>query len=484
MQFWNELEGQVFDGLYPLRRLVRSEGRSAWFETWVETKAGDGRPATISLTESLTDADEVADRLESAQRLRHANLLSISKVGRARFENTLFVYALMEYTEQSLSDVLRDQPLSKEEAQQVGEALAGALTTIHRQGLFHGRVEPASVLAVGEMVKLRSDCLQSPGGTRAGDVAGIGATLFQAFTQRKPEAADDAQINRLPAPFAEIVRNSLSARWGLAQVAAALRPASAVVMPEPPQVPRAADPVSAAAAPGQSAPGKPAPPAQEPPRAAKPAAAPPAASTISSRPLSSREERPSREETDETPSNSGRPLTLYVAIGLVLLLLIGWLIFRPKGNSTANPVSSQQASSPQAAPAPPPGPNPEAAAPAAAPAPAQAPKARPAKPPAVRVAPAEGTPPAAEPASANGRPVWRVIAFTYNREDQAQRKVAEISQQHSDLRPSVFSVPKGGQTRFLVTIGGAMDRSRAQALRDKASAMGLPADTYIQNFSQ
>ena len=33
MQFWNELEGQTIDGVYPLRRLVRSEGRSAWFET-------------------------------------------------------------------------------------------------------------------------------------------------------------------------------------------------------------------------------------------------------------------------------------------------------------------------------------------------------------------------------------------------------------------------------------------------------------------
>ncbi len=33
MQFWNELEGQTLDRLYPLRRLVRSEGRSAWFET-------------------------------------------------------------------------------------------------------------------------------------------------------------------------------------------------------------------------------------------------------------------------------------------------------------------------------------------------------------------------------------------------------------------------------------------------------------------
>ena len=243
MQFWNELEGRVFDG-YLLRRLMRSEGRTAWFET----DAGDGQRATISVTESLTDVDEVIERLEAAQRLQDPNLVVIFKVGRARFEKALFVYALMEYTEQNLYEVLEQQSLSKEDVQQVAEALVGALTTIHQHGLLHGHVEPASVLSVGETVKLRSDCLQTPGSTRAGDVAGIGATVFQAFTQRKAEKADDGQINRLPAPFAEIVRNSLSSRWSLAQVAAALRP------PAAPAVGSAAAPPSHAVAPPISTP--------------------------------------------------------------------------------------------------------------------------------------------------------------------------------------------------------------------------------------
>ena len=213
MQFWNELEGQTIDRLYPLRRLVRSEGRSAWFET--ATGEELNTPATISLTEALTDADEVSARLKAAQSLKHPNLVSITQVGQVRVDNTLIVYAVMEHIEQSLSDVLQTQTLTVDEGREVAEALVGALTAIHQKGMSHGHVEAASVLATEETVKLRSDCLQTSAAGQAEDVAGIGTTLFHAFTQRKALTATDAQINRIPAPFAEIIRNSFARRWTL-----------------------------------------------------------------------------------------------------------------------------------------------------------------------------------------------------------------------------------------------------------------------------
>jgi hypothetical protein len=188
-------------------------------------------PATISLTEALTDADEVVARLQAAQNLNHPNLVSIFKVGQVNLDNTLFVYAVMEHIEQSLSDVLQSQALSPEEGREVAEAMVGALTAIHQKGMSHGHVEAASVLATEETVKLRSDCLQMSAAGQADDVAGIGATLFHAFTQRKALSATDAQINRIPAPFAEIVRNSFARRWNLAQVANALKPSPPVTEP-------------------------------------------------------------------------------------------------------------------------------------------------------------------------------------------------------------------------------------------------------------
>src|SRR5580658_346540 len=241
MQFWNELEGRTIDGVYPLRRLVRSEGRHAWFET--ETAEPEAGPATISLTEAATDADEVLERLQAAQQLKHPNLVTITKVGQVRVDNTLVVYALMEHIEQSLSDVLQSQALSPEEGREVAEALVGALTAIHQSGMSHGHVEAASVLATEETVKLRSDCLHIGTAGQAEDVAGIGTTLFHAFTQRKALTATDAQINRIPAPFAEIIRNSFARRWTLAQIANALKPGQPAAQATPSAPPPVREPV-------------------------------------------------------------------------------------------------------------------------------------------------------------------------------------------------------------------------------------------------
>jgi hypothetical protein len=73
------------------------------------------------------------------------------------------------------------------------------------------------------------------------------------------------------------------------------------------------------------------------------------------------------------------------------------------------------------------------------------------------------------------------VAFTYNRKDQAQKKAASLGQKHPDLRPEVFS-PTGGAP-WLVTIGGVQQRDAAYALAHKASAFGLPRDTYAQNYT-
>jgi hypothetical protein len=449
MQFWNELEGRTIDGVYPLRRLVRSEGRHAWFET--ETGEPEAGPATISLTEAATDADEVLERLQAAQQLKHPNLMTITKVGQVRVDTTLVIYAVMEHIEQSLSDVLQSQALSPEEVREVAEALVSSLTAIHQQGMSHGRVEAASVLATEDTVKLRSDCLHTNPAGQADDVAAIGTTLFHAFTQRKALSATDAQINRIPAPFAEIIRNSFGRKWTLAQISNALKPVLPVasVIPQP-----------AAAAP---------PPPAPPPVAVKapvstppPPAYRPAAPEVPSR-------RTLRSDEDEEPVKQ-KPWLLYGGLGVVLLAIIGWLLLRP--HSVQAPVETPtQATAP--APAPP--------APAIATA-----KPPVARPPAAKPNPSAGASAARSDAAtvpADGRTVWRVVAYTYRGQTKASDMVAKISGKHSDLDAEVFS-PPGRGTVYLVTVGGAMDHDAAVKMRNKAQREGLPADSYVQNFSR
>ena len=477
MQFWNELEGQTIDGLYPLRRLVRSEGRSAWFET--ETGEPQSTPATISLTEALTDADEVVERLQAAQNLKHPNLVSIVKVGQVQVDNTLLVYAVMEHIEQSLSDVLQIQALSPEEGREVAEALVGALAAIHQKGMSHGHVEAASVLATEETVKLRSDCLHTTAGGQADDVAGIGTTLFHAFTQRKGLTATDVQINRVPAPFAEIIRNSFARRWTLAQISNALKPVLpvATVIPPPPAPAPAPTPAPAPAptptpaptatpaptpapAPIPSRPPVPAPasPQPEPVAVKAPAPRPPIAERLVTPPIPV--PRTLRTAEEEQPAVAKRrPLALYGALGVVVLAILGWLFLRPHSASAPASTETAQTATKPAVPVAPPA----------------------EKPPAVKPGPSSPVPRTQPTASADGRSVWRVVAYTYRGQTKAEAMVAEISSKHPDLGAEVFPTRSGV---YLVTVGGAMDRDEAAKMRDKAQRLGLPADTYVQNFSK
>jgi hypothetical protein len=78
--------------------------------------------------------------------------------------------------------------------------------------------------------------------------------------------------------------------------------------------------------------------------------------------------------------------------------------------------------------------------------------------------------------------IWRVVAYTYNHQDQAEHKAQTINSKYPDLKAEVFS-PKGNSAPYLVTLGGPMERDAAFRLRNKAVSEGLPRDMYAQNYS-
>jgi hypothetical protein len=321
-----------------------------------------------------------------------------------------------------------------------------------------------NVLAVGEVIKLRSDCIRETLEGEEGvalkkkDVRDYATLLLQALTQKR-RLEDASREGPLPAPFEQIVRKGMSGEWGLAEIGAALkRPsvaqaiARAGVTPDAPKVEmRIAEPAGASSGTAASV----------TPASGVPGTAPSVARRI-------------RVPVDGEPRKFG-PRGIAYAVGTLLILLLGWLFVHSRSSGSAGSPGSSGAvqETPTSAPA------------AQESAPAATGSADPAD---VESHPAPGAGAVMESAPASmgknvagdSRGLWRVIAFTYNREDQAQQKVAEIAKSHPDLSPTVFT--PSGRAPFLVTLGGPMSMQEAFALSGKAKREGLPRDTYAQNY--
>ena len=76
---------------------------------------------------------------------------------------------------------------------------------------------------------------------------------------------------------------------------------------------------------------------------------------------------------------------------------------------------------------------------------------------------------------------WRVVVYTYAREADARQRARIINSKRPGLQAEVFS-PGGGNSPYLVAIGGWMEREAANRLRQRAIKLGLPRDAYIQIF--
>jgi eukaryotic-like serine/threonine-protein kinase len=146
----------------------------------------------------------------------------------------------------------------------------------------------------------------------------------------------------------------------------------------------------------------------------------------------------------------GAAAGLVIAIGLVFAV-------RPSANSKAD--------APVPLPAPPP--------------PAAAPSSTPAAAPSVEAA---GASP--RPSAPQSRPAWRVVAYTYHRYRDAERKAGAINSRWPGLHAAVFA-PRGKERPpYFVALGGRMTHSEALNLRQVARAKGLPRDTFVRNYSE
>src|SRR5580704_15942069 len=225
MELWTEYEGRTIDGSFPLTKLLRPEGRSAFFST----SNGNGVPRVIRLIESHFDEDEILARWRGVTALDNPNVLKLEEFGQVVLDGTSLVYAVMEAVDANLGEVLNGQRLTVPETRQLAASLIAVLEALHAHGFVHEHVEAANVFAVGEVVKLRSDCIrETPEGEegqelKRRDVRDLAVLLLQALTQKKTLEAGGR--DPLPAPFDQIVRKGMSGEWGVAEIAAALETA-------------------------------------------------------------------------------------------------------------------------------------------------------------------------------------------------------------------------------------------------------------------
>jgi TonB family protein len=246
-------EGQMVEGIFPLRQYLGGSDHSAVFLT--EFGSGDPQKAVIKLLPcDPATADMQLSRWESAGQLSHPNLLRLFRSGRSRIDGHDLLYLVMEYAEEDLSQILPQRALTPEETRDMLGPLLDALGYLHGRGFVHGDLKPANILATGDHLKLSSDASSRSEESRsvrrragaydppeassgmltpAADVWSLGMTLVEVLTQHLPEwqpAANREPVVpvSLPAPFLEIARQCLQLepdrRIGVAGIAARMNP--------------------------------------------------------------------------------------------------------------------------------------------------------------------------------------------------------------------------------------------------------------------
>lgn len=232
-------EGQVIDGRFPLLQYLGGGQRSAVFVT--EREDQGPRKAAIKLIPADAPPGPAAE-------LSHPHLLRLFETGRCELDGAELAYLVMEYADENLAEILTGRPLSATETRAALESILEVLDYLHGQGLVHGRLRPANILAVGDQLKLAGDGLCRVGEwearpsepsaydppefafgwiTPAADVWSLGITLVEALTQHPPARNGFGELEpvlpaRLPAELSEIVFHSLEPdprrRWTLTQI--------------------------------------------------------------------------------------------------------------------------------------------------------------------------------------------------------------------------------------------------------------------------
>lgn len=225
--------GRVIDGKFTLLDWLGGSERTGVFLT--ELPGEPAQKAVIKLIPSDTEAEDRLDGWTHSGRLSHPHLVRVLHTGHCEIDSTLLIYAVSEYADEVLSEILSSRALTPEEVKDLLDPVLDALSYIHAQGFVHGRLKPSNILAVGEVLKLSSDSLVAVGSPPgygsaltaydaperdqgellpASDVWSLGMTLVVAITDSLPHwdrwsGSAPVVPDSIPEPFASVVHGCL-----------------------------------------------------------------------------------------------------------------------------------------------------------------------------------------------------------------------------------------------------------------------------------
>lgn len=232
---WTKWEGEIVSGAWPLRRLLSGSDHSGVFLT--QDNAQNIANAAIKIIPTNpTHTLAQLSQWRTAASLSHPHLIRLLDAGRCQLGGQQFLYVVMEYAEETLSQILPHRALTPDEVRDMMRPTLDALAFLHRKNLVHGQLKPPNVLVVDDQLKLASDTIRPAGASRAsidkpslydppeaingrisaaGDIWALGITLVEALTQCPPvwpdKRSEAASLPAdLPTAFAETIGRCLS----------------------------------------------------------------------------------------------------------------------------------------------------------------------------------------------------------------------------------------------------------------------------------
>jgi serine/threonine protein kinase len=254
-ELWTRWEGELINARFPLRRFLSASDHSGVFLT--EHRAQGFPNAAIKIVPAdPASAEKLLSRWRAAAALSHPHLIRLFDSGRCQLGDRQFIFVVMEYAEENLSEILPSRALSPDEVRELLIPMLDALAFLHRKNLVQGHVKPSNILVVDDQPKLASDTIcpagesaisrssiydppESKNGTTsaASDIWALGITIVEALTQRAPAGpvAPSETLSlpsSLPPKFVDAVRRCLSRN-------PADRPTAAELQAKPEEAPQA-----------------------------------------------------------------------------------------------------------------------------------------------------------------------------------------------------------------------------------------------------